>query len=365
MAPYQPRTFASISELPRAQWDAVWPPLAEGWGFYRAQEQAGIEGFTFLYLALYAGERIVLVAPLFVADFDMGLAMADAGRQRLQKLQQVWPGLLVFKTLFCGSPTSEKGLVGVAAEHRGDAGLIEAFDAALRGLARQHRASMIVFKDFMDADLAALAPLKSRGWFAGDSLPTARLDITFASTEAYLATLSSGTRKDVKRKLNKTAKGGRLEVEAVNDIGHCIDEAFALYMNVHDHGPLHWETLTKAFFLNFARELPDETVYFLYWMKDDAGGPRRLVGMNMCLQFADRIVDKYIGMDYAVSRELNLYFVSFVNNVQWCVDHGLKTYMLSQGGYPVKIQLGAQLIPLRTLTRIVNPVANWFANRFA
>jgi hypothetical protein len=364
VAPYQLRTYSSITELPREDWDAVWPPLAEGWGFYRSQEQAGIEGFQFYYVALYAGEEPALVAPLFAADFNMGLAMDDAARERLQKLQRWWPKLLVFRTLFCGAPTSEKGVVGIDERFRSDPSLFAAFDAALRGLARRERAWMIVFKDFIDADLGLLAPLKSHGWFTGDSVPTAKLDIAFGSTEQYLSTLSKCRRKDIKRKLKKNDKGARLEVEAVNDIAHCIDDAHRLYLAVRDHGPLQWERLTKAFFLNFTREMPANAVYFLYWLKDEGGG-RRLVGLNFCLQFADRIVDKYIGMDYAVSRELNLYFVSFVNNVQWCIDHGLKTYILSQGGYRVKMHLGAQLVPLRTMTRIANPIVNWFANRFA
>jgi hypothetical protein len=57
--------------------------------------------------------------------------------------------------------------------------------------------------------------------------------------------------------------------------------------------------------------------------------------------------------------------VSFLNNVRWCIENGKRTYMLSQGGYEVKQQLGARLIPLHTMTRIRNPVINWFATRFA
>lgn len=361
--PYQVRCFSSITQLGRAQWDSVWPPGNEGYGFYLAQEEAGIEGFEFFYLGLYAGERLALVAPLFATPFNMGLAMSDGAREQLQRLQKHWPGLLVFKTLFCGAPTSEKGAIGIHPDFARDPALFELFDQALLEQARRRGSFMIVFKDFMDADLEPLAPLKARGYFIGDSLPTATLDIAFDSTEAYLATLSTGTRKDVKRKLKATDKDGRLEIEAARDIGHCIGEAYQLYRNVHDNGPMHFELLTPAYFLNFARDLPDQAVYFLYWLKDGAG--RRLVGMNFCLQFQDRLVDKFIGMDYAVSRDLNLYFVSFINNVRWCIDHGLKTYVLSQGGYPVKIRLGAQLVPLRTMTRMVNPVVNWFANRFA
>lgn len=356
------RCHASIRDIPRSHWDTLWPASAEGHGFYLAQEEAGIAGFDFCYLGLYDGDEPVLLAPLFRTRFNMGLAMDDTWRQRLTRLQRHMPWLLVFKTLFCGSPTSEKGVVAIHPSWRQRPEVFQAFDLALRELARDYGAFMIVFKDFMDEDLAALAAMKPLGWFVGDSLPTAALDLPFDSLDAYLGNLSTGTRKDMKRKLKKS--GEAVQIEAVQHIDHCIDAAYALYRNVHDNGPMSFEVLTPAFFRNFSRHFPEHTVFFLYWLPT-GDGQRRLVGFNFCLQFEDRLIDKYIGMDYAVSRELNLYFVSFLNNVRWCIDNGKQCYMLSQGGYEVKQQLGARLIPLRTMTRIVNPAINWFATRFA
>lgn len=365
MMPLQSQIHLTILDIPRAQWDSIWPALTEGYDFYQAQQEAGLEGFEFVYLTVHAADTLVLVAPLFLAHFDMGLAMDDGGRKWLSKVQRFWPRCLVLKSLFCGSPVSEKGLVGLHADYLGDARLMRVFNDALCALARQCGAWMVVFKDFMDPDLQALAPLRSLAWFPVDSLPTASLAINFATMDEYLGQLGYGTRKDLRRKLRKTEKAGGLEIEAVTDISHCIDQAYRLYRQVRDANALHFETLTRPLFLNFSRCMPAQTVFFLYWLPAADGTERRLVGFNFCLQHEDRLVDKYIGMDYAVSRDLNLYFVSYLYNVQWCLDHGKTLYMLSQGGYPVKIQLGAQLIPLRTLTRMRHPLLNWIANRFA
>lgn len=362
MASLKARHFDSVEQIPRADWESVWPPLAEGYDFYRCQESAGIAGFDFFYLGLYDGDAPVLLAPLFGTRFNMGLAMDDRWRERLQTWQRHAPWLLVFNTLFCGSPTSEKGVVAVREDWQGRPELFTAFDRALREVAARRGAWMTVFKDFMDADLDALASMKALGWFTGDGLPTAALDLPYADFEAYLASLSTGTRKDMKRKLKKS--GEAVRIEAVQDIEHCIAEAHRLYMNVHDNGPMSFEVLTREFFLAFSRSMREHAVFFLYWLPQPEGG-ERLVGFNFCLQFEDRLIDKYIGMDYSVSRELNLYFVSFLNNVRWCIENGKRTYMLSQGGYEVKQQLGARLIPLHTMTRIRNPVINWFATRFA
>jgi hypothetical protein len=77
------------------------------------------------------------------------------------------------------------------------------------------------------------------------------------------------------------------------------------------------------------------------------------------------LLAKYTGMDYSVSRDLNLYFIGLLSNIEWCIRHGKKSCVLGPGSYAVKQQMGARLVPLRTLTKIVNPVINWFPNRFA
>ena len=361
---FEIRTYASVEEIADEQWQSLWPLRAEGRDFYRCQEFADIQGFHFFYLGISDGGRLVLVAPLFTARFNMGLAMDDAGRERLAQVQTYWPGLLVFKTLFCGSPTSEKGIVAVHPAYRQDASLFLALDRALLTLAKKHGAWMVVFKDLAKEDLETLTPMRSRGWFVGESLPTAKLDLADTpSVDSYLCQLRTGMSKYLRRKLKKHERNGLLRIEATNDIGHCVDEIYRLYRCVYDNGPMHFELLTPEFFLNFCRHMPERTIYFLYWLQQ--GTERRLVGMNFCLHFDDRLIDKYIGMDYSVSRNLDLYFISFLNNLRWCIEQGKRTYMLSQGGYPVKLQLGATLIPLFTMTRIVNPFVNWFATRFS
>lgn len=359
----QARCLKSIRDIPREQWDGLWPPQAEGYDFYRCQEEAGIADFEFFYLGLYANDQPVLLAPLFTAPFNMGLAMNDAWRARLEKLQRHWPRLLVFKTLFCGSPTSERNVVGIAEHCRDDPTLFAALDRALLDLARAHAVFMVVFKDQLDDDFARFSPLKRLGWFGGDSMDTAIVDTPYSSLDEYFAQLSWRTRKELRRKLRQAA--GELEVETVTDISAVVQDVYRLYKGVHDQGVMSFEVLTPAYFLNFCRYMPDNTLFFLYWTKLEAGGGRRLVGMDFCLHFEDRMLAKYTGMDYSVSRDLNLYFIGLLSNIEWCIRHGKKSCLLGPGSYAVKQHLRARRIPLRTLTKIVNPVINWFPNLFA
>lgn len=363
MAEFEARCLKSIREIPREQWDSLWPPLAEGYDFYRCQEEAGIADFDFFYLGLYVDGQPVLLAPLFTAPFNMGLAMNDAWRARLEKAQRHWKRLLVFKTLFCGSPTSERNVVGVAEAYRDDPALFAALDRALLGLAHQHGVFMLVFKDLFDADAATFSPLKRLGWFGGDSMDTAVLDTRYANLDEYFAQLSWRTRKELRRKLRQAAD--ELDVETVSDISAVVDDVYRLYKGVHDQGVMSFEVLTPAFFLNFSRYMPEHTVFFLYWTKRDAAGGRRLVGMDFCLHYEDRMLAKYTGMDYSVSRDLNLYFIGLLSNIEWCIRHGKQSCTLGPGSYAVKQRLRAQRVPQRTLTKIVNPLFNWFPSHLA
>lgn len=363
MSVYTTRLFSAVTEISREEWDSVWPADTESYDFYRCQEEAGIENFNFFYLGLYAGNKLVLLAPLFTAPFNMGLAMNDTWRQCLERIQKYWPRFLVFKTLFSGAPTSERNVVGIAEAHRRDPALFAALDAALLDLAHHHNVSMVTFKDLIDDDLETLSPMKRLGWFQDDSMATTIVDTPYTNMDDYFATLGPKTRKEMRRKLRHVAD--RLEIETTKDISNVIDDVYRLYRAVHDNGIMSFEVLTPAYFLNFCRYMPDNTVYFLYWLKDEAGNGRRLVGMDLCFHFGDRLLSKYTGMDYTVSRDLNLYFVGILSNLEWGIKNGMKSCVLGGGSYEAKKHMGARLIPLRTLTKIVNPFINWFPNRFS
>lgn len=353
--------YSSIQEIGQEQWDSVWPYSPESYNFYLSQEKSNLEGFEFAYLAIYYGEKPVLIAPLFTADFNLGIALEGVGERLILGIQKIWPRFLVMRTLFCGSPVSLKGVMGIDTTHVADPELLEVFNRAIQEFAFKSRVRMIVLKDFMDTDVRLLKPLRSMGYFVADSLPAMVLPIDFSSMEEYYSKLSYQTRKDLRRKVRQTDALGGVDIKVVNNIDDCADEIIQLYENVYNKSAFHFEHLTKDFFTNFCRYMPEETKIFLYRVNN------KLIGFNFCLVQEDALVDKYLGFDYTASRQYNLYFLSFLNNVQWCLENGKKNYFLSQGGFTIKSKLGAGAIPLRGLVKFVNPWITSFIrliNRF-
>lgn len=359
MNDYNSALYFSIQDIPQEQWNSEWYYPPESYNFYLCQEKGNLEEFKFSYLVIYCNERPVLIAPLFTAAFNLGFVLEGVAQRLVLSIQKFWSRFLMIHTLFCGSPVTFKGVIGIDPEHADHPELLVEFDRALCDFAKKSRVRMIEFKDFMDADLRFLEPLQSMGYFKVDSYPTAILDIDFSSLNDYFSRLSYQTRKDLRRKIKKTKALGGLDIKVVNNIDDCIDEIHQLYLNIYNKNEVHFECLTKDFFKNFCRYMPEETRFFLYRVND------KLIGFNFCLVQQDALVDKYLGFDYTVSRQYELYYISFLNNVQWCLDNGKKSYLLSQGGYSTKRRLGARLIPLRALVRYVNPLITQIIRLFS
>jgi hypothetical protein len=87
-------------------------------------------------------------------------------------------------------------------------------------------------------------------------------------------------------------------------------------------------------------------------------GRCRLIGFNLLLHDGRQLLDKFIGMDGERAREHNLYFVSWLYNLRWCLKHGIGLYEPGQAGYETKIRLGCRLLPNWYYFRHRNPLLN-------
>ena len=70
----------------------------------------------------------------------------------------------------------------------------------------------------------------------------------FQDWDEYFRTLSKATRKDLRRKFRKTESASKIEMEIATDIAPYIDEAYPLYLAVHERSPFKFESLTKNYF---------------------------------------------------------------------------------------------------------------------
>ena len=72
------------------------------------------------------------------------------------------------------------------------------------------------------------------------------------------------------------------------------------------------------------------------------------------------IYDEYLGLDYRVAYELNLYFYTLRDILKWAMARGFHTYRSTPLNYDPKLHLGCQLVPLDLYvmhtSTLINPI---------
>lgn len=164
----------------------------------------------------------------------------------------------------------------------------------------------------------------------------------------HLGSLGKSTRKDLRRKLR--APGPRVEWRG--NIDDVLPEVMGLYEATLTRAELQFERLPAGYFTGVLERLGDRAVCVLYWVDE------QLVAFNLLLLDEHRLVDKFFAHDVAFSRDYNLYFRSWLTNVDYCIQHNIAVYECGQAGYASKLRLGCEFqgnsVFFRHRNRLVN-----------
>lgn len=231
--------------------------------------------------------------------------------------------------------------------------LIAAFEAE----ARANRCGLFALKDVAEPQGALFdAAARPLGYRPMASLPIAALPIDFPDLDAYFARLSYTARKDMRRKLRVLPK---LRIEIREDVADVAARLMGFYAATRERADMAFEELTGAYFEGVPKAMPGRAFWVLYWEGGD------LVGGNLLLADETTLVDRYILMDAARGRALNLYFVSWFTNVRLCLERGLAIYQPGQAAYENKLRLGCRLTRTAIWFRHRNPLVNGVMQLFA
>ncbi|TBV75403.1 GNAT family N-acetyltransferase [Pseudoxanthomonas winnipegensis] len=293
-------------------------------------------------------ERLSSGLPLFRARLDLLTTADDALRRRVTGLPgyRHWRRWLEWPACFIGCTATEYAPLPLN-------GSVEAL--ADEVLAQARRAPLLIVKDLPDDSpllglhgnrraQAFAQALAERGFVLMQGMQLAWVPIDFADEDAYLARLSSGRRRDIRRKLRSRAE---LRIECLPTGASCFDEPdtlatyYALYLNVYAQSQIHFDQLDRAFLDGLLRDGGSGGRVFAYY-HDQA-----LIGWNLCYEHAGMLVDKYIGLAYPQARQHNLYAVSWMHNLDHARRQGLSHYVAGWTDPEIKRYLGARLTPTR------------------
>jgi len=350
-----PQGVARIVSLAHLQdcdaWHRAFQDKCKDHRYYEIVEQTLEDDFEHHYFLLEDESGAVrAVQPLFFVRQNLIEGVPGIIRTIVDLVRRIFPRLLTMRVLMVGCAAGE-GQLG-ACDPKDGAWLADALRASLLTYARQNKASLIVLKDFPAKYRSTLEIFPANGYARIPSMPMTSLSLKHSSFDDYLGSLSYITRKGLRRKFRKTERAARITMEVINDISPYVDEIYPLYLQVHERSPLKFETLTKDYFLQVGRQMPERARFFI-WRQD-----RKIIAFALCFVHGDTIYDECLGLDYGVALDLHLYFYTLRDVIQWAMAQGLTSYCSGPLNYDPKLHLGCDLMPLDLYVMHRSPLLN-------
>lgn len=348
------RFVDSEADIPTALWTACFPPPLEGRWWYRTLETCGLDDqFTFLYALISDDDRPLGIAPAFVGTAPVSLAVPAALRSSVAFAAKFMPSLLRPRTLFIGSPCADEGTVGLlpGVDRRR---ALESVQRAIDGEMRRRKLHMIAWKDFpagYDDDLGWLAA--GHRLFRMTSFPGSIVGLPSRHKEQYFASLKGSRRGQLKKKIRSSTAQVDIDAEVIQRPSpDVLDEVFGLFRQTYDRARTSFERLNRQFFGTIA-EAP--VSHFVVIREKRS---RQMLAFMLCFDMGGRIINKFIGIDYARPREWRLYFRLWDAVIDWALTRGASAIQSGQTGYAAKIETGHALVPLTNYGRHRHRVIN-------
>lgn len=344
----------TIDNIPKSDWDRLFgPDCIEGWGFHKTVEQSGIKEFSFYYAIVKRDGAICGIIPFFINDFSFATIIQGPLQRFIVFAQRSWRRFLRAKIIFVGNPLTEKLRIGISNDDK----ISEIMKEVIRGLssfAAKENVAAMLFYNLSRNQSGIAATLEQNGLLGMENFPNTIIEIKAKSLEDFIQGLGSSTRKDLRRKLRKSGSLASLKTEVLTDISIIENELYGLYACNFEGSDVHFETLTPGFFRSIQKNMPDNALFFITKADD------KIVAFNLCLVKDNILVDKVIGMDKNVSHAYSLYYTTFCENIDWCINNGIRYYCLGITDYHPKLRLGAKLMPLYIYVKFFNPLLEFF-----
>ncbi len=333
-----------------ALWQMCFPVPLEGHFWYHTLETCGLEDqFTFHYALISLRGRAIGIAPCFLHDVPITLVAPAPVALVLRGLSKIFPRVGYQRTFFIGSPCSDEGTIGLVPGVKLEA-VIAPLRAAVRAKAGELGAAMIVFKDFPAAEQPVLA---GGGFVSTVSYPGTVVTLPPPDKDAYLRARSQNQRHNFRKKLRRSREALALTTTVVaHPSGAELAEIFALFLQTYERGKTKFERLGPRFFAQISTHAPARFIL----QRDTATG--ELVAFMLVFHLGDRVVNKFIGLDYRRGGNTFLYFRLFDAALDFAYAGGAAELQSGQTGYRAKLDLGHRPVPLFNIFRHQNPLVH-------
>jgi predicted N-acyltransferase len=353
---YQTTIYDAVEAIPAEEWDTLCGPAAEVFMDRRAlaavERSMAAEGkFHYLIVRDSAGQPMACAA-VSLYRIDGAVLASGVLTKFVHGVRRLWNNYLRMKILFCGLPVSA-GQKSLLLHPAADAASMAAeLDRVLMQLARRHGAWFIVFKECDDSDLARLDRLEDHGYLRGDSLPMNHFEPRFRDLDDFCQALRSHYRYKINKSLRKFSQAG-MRLETITDPQRIVDiytdAVHRLYVAVVERAEHKLEILPAEFFREMVRRLPGEMSLSLV-LQDE-----RIVAFAWGLMHAGVFQNLFIGVDYTLNTDVDLYFNTMLRSIDFGLRNGATDIFVGQSADDFKSRVGcyhrARYIYLKSPTR--------------
>jgi predicted N-acyltransferase len=333
-------TVDSLSSLAPEEWDAIDGSVsaALSHGYLTAWEQAELSGLRSRPVIVRTRDRESHVAacPGYFYDLDLVGVRFPRGEEILRGVRRLFPALLYARTYELGSPTplTRPFLIGDDVLR---ARAVEALVSAAVEEGRRRKASFLLLQNFTARGGPVAADLKRLGFVPVPIMPTAVVDLPYASFEDYLGAMRAQYRRRA-RQAFKRSDG--LRVESHERFDELAEELARLWRLIYNRArEVKREILTPAYF-EAVSALPESNVLVLRRPDESVAAFALLLLDGPWLSFLQ------CGFEAEEARLKGIYFRLLYEIIRFGIERGFQQVDLGITTLDPKLDVGGVPVPL-------------------
>jgi hypothetical protein len=335
------------------------PGATENWDFYQAVEGVPPPGFELGAIAAVEDSELLAVAPTFRTVYRLDTPFQGAMRAVGEWVHRVWPERVAKPIIGLGSPMSDNCHIGFAPSLTDDRkqSLFALVLRRLQAEAETEHAWMMLVKGLDEPQARLLEPVFAEmGWRRMTSLPIVKLRLPFGGIGEYLASLPKKTAGYLRRKVKGA---GRFRIEHRHRIDGIETDIYRLFKGTIAHSGTNYdafETLHPNYFRDVVASLGDRALVTLIWRNEE------LLSFAFSIVSGDLIAAKQIGMKYPEASEHNLYFVNWMELIEYALAHRVTAIEMGATTYAAKLLFGGMLERRWLFIRFRSPLSRMLWN---
>lgn len=357
--PLSLEVVSTVHRVDRSRWEALRDVrvLLTDLDYLAAIEQAQVLDCQYRYFMISHGQELLCSMAGYILDTDIATLSRGGNSRAAQAIRKVFPRFLKIRTLEIGSPIT----LGLTISRRPDLSQeqLAAIVNEIKGYARQNHVDLVLIRDFSDPEDSLEKALLQLGFAMIQSVPSASLPVVWKTFDEYVSDLRYKYRNNLKRSLRRKEEC-RIQTVIANDgrVLEHIQELSRLSANVVDRSKeLPREHIGPAYHQAMYNRWRESSRWLMYFQDE------RLVAYIHFIEYHGSLTAQYIGMDYEVSRQAQLYFNIGYDLIRYSIEHGIALIHGGATSYAAKSAAGYSIYPQRVYILHENPLFQWVARR--